>query len=177
MSFVASKNKKNILVGAASLLVGATAEAATDIGYTRDGVTLTKAGTFLEIIPDQVVNPVIIQKIGETYTITTNLLESTLDNLKLAWGEAGDVVAGKLSLGIEATNLVEKVLLFYGLAPKTTDTGDYGERKITFYKVVSMDYGAMVSNRASENVIPVTFRALYDETEKCVALVEDSGGS
>ena len=118
MSFVASKNKKNILVGAASLLVGATAEAATDIGYTRDGVTLTKAGTFLEVTPDQVVNPVIIQKTGETYTITTNLLESTLDNLKLAWGEAGDVVAKKLSLGIEATNLVEKVLLFYGLAPR-----------------------------------------------------------
>ena len=40
-----------------------------------------------------------------------------------------------------------------------------------------MDYGAMVSNRASENVIPITFRALYDETKKCVALVEDAEGT
>jgi len=177
MSFSASKNKKNILVGSASLLVGASALLATDIGYTRDGVTLTKAGTFLEVTPDQVVNPVIIQKTGETYTITTNLMESTLDNIKLAWGEHGTVASSSLSLGIEATSLEEKVLLFYGLAPKTTDAGTYGERKITFYKVVSMDYGAMTSNRAAENIIPVTFRALYDDDEACVALIEDSGGS
>ena len=177
MAFVAAKDKKNILVGSASLLVGATAILAADIGYTRDGVTLTKAGTFLEVTPDQVVNPVIIQKTGETYTITTNLLESTLDNIKLAWGESGTVTSSTLSLGIEATNLEEKVLIFYGQSPKTTAVGTYGERKITFYSVVSMDYGAMASNRASENIIPVTFRAMYDEDESCVALVEDSGGT
>ena len=177
MAFTSSKAKKNILVGAASLLVGESAILAADIGYTRDGVTLTKAGTFLEVTPDQVVNPVIIQKTGETYTITTNLMESTLDNIKLAWGESGDVSGDMLSLGIEATNLTEKVLIFYGQSPKTTDTGTYGERKITFYSVVSMDYGAMASNRASENIIPVTFRALYSEDESCVALIEDSGGT
>lgn len=175
MSFTPAKDKDNVLVGAASLLMGATAGAALDIGYTRDGVSINKSGEFLEVQPDQTPNPILTQKTAETYTIVTNLLEITLDNIKKAWGESATVedAGTKLSLGVTAEELTEWVLLFYGISPKNA-AGQYGERKITFYRVVTMEYGEIAHTRGAESVIPVTFRALYSETESCIGLIEDT---
>jgi hypothetical protein len=173
MGFAEAKEPKNILVGAASLLMGPKGGSVTDVGYTRDGVTIAKAGDFLDVQPDQSAQPVLTMKTGETYTITTNLLEGSLDSLKLAWGEKSAIVSNKLSLGVEAKELEEYKLEFYGICPKNVD-GVYGERKITFHRCVVRDYGEVAHTRDAETVIPITISALYDEVEGCVAVVEDT---
>ena len=174
MSFVSAKDKDNILIGAGSILVG-TSGAETDIGYTRGGVRLVKSGEFLEVQPDQTENPVIVQKSGETYQITTELLEVSLANIKLAWGESASVedTGTTLSLGVSSEELDENVLIFYGLSPKNA-AGQYGERKVTFHRVVTMEFGEIATQRGEESVIPVTFRALYDDDNSCVGVIEDT---
>jgi hypothetical protein len=163
-------NKDNILIGSGTLVIGDR-----DLGYTRGGVTLAKSGDFLEVTPDQVTYPIITQKTTESYQISTELLEITLDNIKLAWGESADVESESLVLGAPTVDVSEFQLVFNGIAPKTG--GEYGERTITFHRVVAMEYGDIGHTRDGESVIPVTFTALYDETEECIGEIEDSVSS
>ncbi len=159
---------KNILIGAGTLVIGDT-----DVGYTRGGITISKDGDFLNVEPDQVLYPVITQKTTESYQVSTELLEVTLANLKLAWGESAAIGGGpSLSLGAPEVDVSEYTLVFNGRAPKGA-SGNYGDRTVTFHRVVTMDYGDIEHTRDGETVIPVTFTALYDVSEGEVGNIED----
>ena len=160
-------SKNNILIGAGTLVVDTN-----DVGYTRGGVTISKDGDFLDVHPDQVTYSVLTQKTSESYQISTELLEITLANLKLAWGEAASVIGDSLVLGSSDVDVQEHVVVFNGRAPKGA-SGNYGDRTATFYRVVSMDYGDVAHTRDGESVIPVTFTALYDETAEAIGKIED----
>ncbi len=162
-----SADKKNILIGAGTLVVDDT-----DVGYTRGGITIAKDGEFLDVHPDQVTYPILTQKTSESYQVSTELLEVTLENLKLAWGEAGEINGTTLSLGSSEVDVTEHKVVFNGRAPKGA-SGNYGDRTVTFHRVVTMDYGDVEHQRDGESVIPVTFTALYDEDEGEIGEIED----
>ena len=164
-----AQDKKNILIGAGTLVAGTD-----NLGYTRDGVTISKSGEFLDVHPDQVTYPILNQKTSETYQVSTNLLEITLENLKIAWGESAAVVGGNsLKLGTAEVDVTEHVLVFNGLAPKNL-AGKYGDRTVTFHRASAMEYGEMAMTRDGETIIPVTFTCLYDAEEECVGQIVDA---
>ncbi len=166
-------NKNNILIGGATLVVDEA-----HLGYTRGGVTLAKDGDFLEVTPDQRTYPVITQKTTESYQVSTELLEATLANIKLAWGEGADVEGAgtTLKLGTADVDVSEHELVFNGVSPKN-EAGAYGDRTITFHRAVAMEYGDMAHQRDEETVVPVTFTCLFSEEETEVGNIEDAAAS
>ncbi len=154
-------NNKNVLIGAGTLWVNGA-----NMGWTKDGVEIEHTGEFYFVEVDQEPSPVKGAQIGEGYKIKTNLVELTLENLKIAWGIDNEIddtgTAGRriLKFGGASTDLVEKELVVKGKAPGTDR-----ERTITFYKVISVDFGTMVMNKNAEAVTPVTFQALIDSSK------------
>ena len=72
----------NILVGSGTLTLDGDA-----LGFTRNGVTLNvDEESFMVRDIDQLVGPVTSVKTDETFTIATELVEATLENIKRGWG-------------------------------------------------------------------------------------------
>jgi hypothetical protein len=98
----------NIIAGAAELWRGdfgatepldtAVAAAITvpfiSLGGTDDGITLNVAHEWQNLRMDQVIDSPGKRKTGRVITVATNLVEGTLDNLKIALAEASAVTSG-----------------------------------------------------------------------------------
>lgn len=146
----------NILIGAGTLTIDQVG-----LGYTRGGVSFG-VDVDIHVVEDldQVVGGVKARKVNEVYTISTELVELSIENIKTAWGidSAIDLATQghkKLPFG-GSFNVPEHKLTFYGEAPNGK------KRTVTFHKVISVDYGEQSYVKDDESVIPVTFRALLD---------------
>lgn len=165
-------DKINILVGAATIYVDDA-----NLGWTSGGVTLEHSSEFYNVEVDQDQYPVKSFRTKEGFKIKTNLSENTLENLKIAWGITSAIdtttTAGKrrLVLGGSDAEATEHTLDVYGNAPGFP--GGTRQRKIHFYRVVSIEFGNLVIEKNKEQVIPVTFEALLDSTYDAVGYVED----
>jgi len=159
--------KTNVLSNAATLLIGAKGGAASDVGYTRGGVSITKSYDTRAIEADQTRFPLYNQVTAEGYEINFRLLEITADNLKDGWGESATVATGALSLGVESENPDEKLIQIYALNKASKYV------MFTFYDCVLASTGALNYSRDEEALIEATFTALYDDTELCCGLFEE----
>jgi len=160
----------NILIGAGTVLINDET-----LGWTRDGVSINHSAIFNQVFVDQELSPLKTTKVSERYTISTNLAEITLENIKKAWGMRQEIVGvtsdfvdyggqqtkNRLYFGGDPVNsdLEEYTLDFWGKAP-----GSNTNRRIHFYKAVSIDYGSMPTQKGGETVLPVTFEALADSS-------------
>jgi len=149
----------NIIVGAGELEVDGV-----NVGFTNDGVTFSYERTTLEVAPDQVVCAVKYKRTGEVLTITTNLLEATLSNLKLVWDVSGTVESGsgtsELKFGCESPcEQPEHSLWFSGPGPNCKT------RYIEIYKAFSVEAGEHSYKKDDMTVIPVVFKAVADMTK------------
>jgi len=148
---------KNILVGAGILKVDGV-----EVGFTEDGVTITYAREYLDIEADQSINILGKRKIKEDITITTNLLEATLENLKMVLDIPQDVVEGdgvkSLSFGGDK-RVTEHTLEFIGNAPNGKT------RRLVIWKAVSIETGEHAYKKGDKTLIPVTFQAIADMTK------------
>jgi len=160
----------NILVGSGTLTLDGDA-----LGFTRNGVTLNvDEEAFMVRDIDQLVGPVTSVKTDETFTIATELVEATLENIKRGWGVNTAIdtgTAGKkiLRMGGDKT-MPQHQIVFSGIAPNGK------QRQVTFFKVVSVDYGEVVAAKGDETVVPVTFQALLDCTKPVgeqIGLIDD----
>ncbi len=151
-------NKTNVLVGSATLFLDGN-----NVGYTTGGVQIEHQAEFYDVEADQSANPIKTFRVKETFKIKTNLLESTLENLKAAGGFDNSIdqsVPGVRTLGFGGGGVVapvEHTLDVYGNAPGTNR-----QRKIHFYKVVAVEFGTMTIEKNKEQSIPVTFQAYVD---------------
>ena len=99
----------NIIAGAATLWAGALGalepldtdvnapfddEVWRDCGGTDDGVTTTVSHEWFQARMDQVIDVPESRKTARTITVATNLVEGTLENLKLALAESSEIVSG-----------------------------------------------------------------------------------
>ena len=167
----------NVLVGAGNLYYGAAADAnnaMSDLGFTRDGVTIERASNFVNISVDQAMAPIRIFASEETYAVRTNLAEATLKNIKLAWGLWGAFASSELS-DASGNNFKGKILHFGGPDMQTTPSefsvmfkgmapGTSKKRLVRLHKCVAIDFGALTHTKNGETVIPTRFFCLEDTT-------------
>lgn len=173
-------NSANILIGAGNIYFGAKTDGNTgmsDLGYTRDGVTIERGGSFYDVEVDQELSPVLTHLVGERFVVRTNLAEVTLNNMRLAWHFSDAVTASDFSDTVsDASASYQKVgksvqfggpdvtqdldewsILFRGKAPGTSKV-----RHIRFHRCISAEFGAVSHTKAGESVIPVSFVCLAD---------------
>lgn len=175
----------NLVLGAATLYVGnfgaveptdaIVAPASpvwTDLGGTTDGVTITIAPEYTELVVDQVIDRVGSRLTSRSITISTNLAEATLENLKIALsGGTITAAAGKKTFDLAIANNGEpayQALLIDGIAP------DGKKRRIIVRKALSTDSVEFAYSKDGQTVYSVTFTAHFvDNVKAPVSIVDE----
>jgi len=154
-------NIGNIIIGAGELEVDGV-----NVGFTREGVKFSYERTILEVEVDQDTSPVKHKRTASAMIVSTNLLEATLNNIKIVWGISGTTTSlgdgtTELKFGSESSceGETEHELWFSGPGP------DCKTRYVEIYKAYSMEAGEHTYTKAGEVVIPVVFKVLSDRTK------------
>lgn len=171
---------KNIIIGAAQFFVATTADEITDapalpagataptltgwrdVGYTTEGVEISYEPDYGDVEVDQILDSAVIFKQSMRVTVNTTLMEATLENLLVVWGQQEDsLAAGVLTInGGELGDFpVERSLLFRGPAPRDTAT----QRWYHIYRAIQTESSAHALRRAESTMLPASFRCLPDD--------------
>ncbi|MCG3197086.1 MAG: hypothetical protein GHCLOJNM_01570 [bacterium] len=155
--------KANVCVGLATLKIAAAGSAATDVGYTDDGVEMEYAADFEDVRVDQ--ESLALDKVitAEKVTVKCNLAEATLANLRLAI--AGMEASGD-GIGAGVTKYVTVVIL--GKAPSGAT------RTITIQKGVCVGPVGLSYKKGQKNLIPFAFEALVPDSGEAVTIADGS---
>jgi hypothetical protein len=200
--------KKNIIVGAASLYIGPSWDGNgsspapafpvadedsyrpvvaadsdwRDIGYTTDGLTVGNDPSFTDVQVDQLLDAAKIFKDSMGFSVSTTLVEATLLNLLIVWGQSdGSLTSSGLTktLDIEGGGLgdapLERGLIAVGNAPEKVGTNDYGERSYHVYRVLSVEGAEHSLSRSEATGFPVSFRALPADNTRYGTIVDRMG--
>jgi len=197
-------NSRNIIIGAARVFLGAagtTKPAAvagtryrttmlasglwTEVGFTTDGFEVSADPTYTDVEVDQQMDAAKIFKSGMSVSVSTTMVEATLDNLLMAWGQLAATVSSvgvnERELSFEGGQLgdapLERGLIAIGNAPETATQGVYGERVYHLYRVLSVESTSVALSRTDPTGIPITFRALPDDTTSRYGTVRDRTGT
>lgn len=149
------------------------------VGLTTEGVEVEYSPEFKDVEVDQLLDAAEIYKTKQTMTVTTTLVEATLEHLLFVWGlgndqlkETGDTpFAGGTALGTDDVELgiyegalgetpVERALAFVGPGPRKP--GKKTERVYHLRRVLQTEASSHGLKRAEETVFPVSFRCLPD---------------
>jgi hypothetical protein len=166
-------NSANILVGARDLQVDGA-----NVGALDGGVTVTYEPTHIEHAVDQRLGVQRVDKVAERMTISANLKEATLENLRIAWGQPSSALssAGSLStLHVGGSDAVtERTLVLTGKAPGTDRT-----RTITCHKAVAIETSAHSYTKDGATIYPATFVLVEDPSRgagfKYMTIEDDEG--
>jgi hypothetical protein len=144
------------------------------VGFTSDGVEFSYEPDFGEVEVDQLLDAAKMFKQGMTASVNTTLAEATLDNLVLAWGQAGTTLAaapapdatGGQELGIAAGALldepVERSLVFVGPAPRAASTNKKRERVYHVRRALNVEASSHSLAKTDATMGPVSLRLLPD---------------
>lgn len=184
-------NARNIIVGAAALYLSAVEGGGTALpaapaagtsfasalegsadwrhaGYTSEGLELAYEPDWTDIEVDQLLDSAKIFKTSMRATINTTIVEATLENLLIAWGQTATTLtsgASDSTLGIAAGALgddpVERSLAAVGPAPRSAG-GARRERLYYARRVLSVDSVSVAIRRDESTMFPVSFRLLPD---------------
>ena len=164
----------NIIIGAGNLYISSTStllEIITNstnpplnnyhVGATMDGVSVEYAPDYIDITVDQLKDAAKIFDDGYKLTVSTNLAEATLDNLKVAWNMLDSNVTTTsntktLSLPIKGDTPTERKLLVIGKSPVGL------ERRYFARRAISIDASSHALKRSEATMFPVAFRLLPD---------------
>lgn len=183
---------KNIIVGAAELFVSpsgsgrtqdptfATGGSAatttgsdlkdaakfTNVGYTSEGVEISYEPDYGEVTVDQLLDAARLFKQGLRVSVRTSMVEGTLDNMNIAFGQASTALTSNGStLNIAAGALgdapAERTIVFVGQAPTS---GTAKERVYVARRVVQVETVAHSLRRTEATMFPVNFRCLPSDT-------------
>lgn len=140
-----------------------------DLGATSGGVTVEKKQTFVDIQVDQSTGVVVKAVKEETYTITTELAEATLNNLQIAFGLGSAPVVStspaNTTLDLEAQGgaAIEHTLTFVGPCPP--GTASYTTRTFSLNRAVNVTATKIEMARDKETLYQVAFQCLPDLTQ------------
>ncbi len=156
------------------------------VGLTTEGVDVEYSPEFKDVEVDQLLDAAEIYKTKQTMTVTTTLVEATLEHLLFVWGmsetqqlkTSGDVpfdggtalATDERELGIYEGALgespVERQLAFVGPGPK--QPGKKTERVYHLRRVLQVEASSHGLKRAEETVFPASFRCLPDPSASFV---------
>lgn len=151
----------------------------TSLGATEGGVELAYEPTYDDVMIDQWKDAARLHLTQQTFNFTTNLMESTLENLILAWGynSADALVAGAqtgtdgitntFNLGVLGEDPCEYqfAIVSKGVGGQPDCApGSKVERVYVARRVVSVQGSTLGLRRTEATTFPVTFRMLpYDQ--------------
>lgn len=133
----------------------------TDVGGTKDGVTLTINQEFTELEVDQVVDVVGRRLTKRDMQLKTNMAEVTLENLAFASNGAATITTGAGFKALEPANDTSatqpdyRALLFDGFAPGG------GNRRVIARRTLSTDNAEFAYSKGDQTVLSVTWSAHY----------------
>lgn len=170
-------NDANIIVGAANVFVGPPAPATpvrpvaptisapgaalpttwVHVGYTTEGVEVSYEPDYGDVEVDQLLDSAKIFKQGMRVTANTTFSEATLENLLIAWGQAGGVTSGAIDIlaGRLGDSPIERQLYFAGPRP-----GGGGERQYHLWRAIQTESTSHALRRAEATTLPASFRCL-----------------
>lgn len=155
----------NILVGEATLSIGATEGSAADVGATQDGASIAWEPDMVDIEVDQFGDAARVVQSKVRVTLKTNLAEATLENLRIAWGYASSniVTASEktFSFGLHSVYPEEHFIQLVGNAPGSTATTTY-TRTYKCRRCIQYAASEHMLKRAENTAFPVEFRLLPD---------------
>lgn len=154
-------------------------------GYTTDGMEFATDPTYDEIGVDQSMDAVRLFKSAMTASVNTTLAEATLENLVVAWGQnnstASALGANESEMVLEAGNLgdspVERGFIAVGNASEVSGLNKFGQRVYHLYRVLSVEGSTHSLSRTDPTTVPVTFRALPDDTTGRYGTIRDRFGA
>lgn len=135
----------------------------TDVGATKDGVTLNVSLEYAELEVDQIVDTPERRLTKRDFQVATNLAEPTLENLALVLN-GGTVTSSAAYKTYDpaddnaATQPTYKALLFRGYAPRTAASATM-RRNVIARKVLSVEAVEAPYKKDDQTVFPVTFAA------------------
>lgn len=140
-----------------------------DIGGTYDGVAISTEGEFFDLNVDQVSAIVKKNLITRKCTITLNIAELSLANLRKALGQASANLSGS-TLYLTDDEQGEITL---GLVLPTPDAG--GDRTYYFLRVYCTGSGEHSYKKGDQTFVAVVFEALPDtDNSNRIAYVVDA---
>jgi len=165
---MASSN--NIVQGGATVVMG-VGTAATDLGYIKDGLTITPTVDLYLVgeAVEQLTLPVKAYRVSETIEMAFTIIEPTLANIKTAWDIAaatGGTGPITLDIGENQFTPQENILTFTGLVPGATQY----VRSITAPVAVVNSPGEMNIGKAEETSLATGVVCLYDDISSNYAL-------
>lgn len=124
----------------------------TDLGGTKEGVTLNIEQTFADLTVDQIVDVVARRRTGRTMSIATSLAEPTLENIARAISNTAPVTnVLELDDGLAAFSPAYGAYAFDGIAP-----GGF-RRRVILRKTLATGNLAMAYTKDGQTVVPTTF--------------------
>jgi hypothetical protein len=192
-------------------LFGATQSARTgllssasynELGFTSTGLEISYEPVYGEVMVDQLLDAARLFKQTLKVMLKTELVEATLENLTLSWGQMDSYYVNASGSAISNVNTlatgtpvnaetgatlnmaagalgdapVERTLIAVGNAPSTikgtATTKRNKERVYVARRVVSIDTTAHGLKRDSATVFPVNFRCLPDDSNASYAGAE-----
>lgn len=155
------------------------------VGLTTEGVDVEYSPEFKDVEVDQLLDAAEIYKTKQTVTVTTTLVEASLEHLLFVWGMSeaqiktgtgfggATLPVGDKELGIYEGALgespVERQLAFVGPGDRSTATaGKRVERVYHLRRVLQVEASSHGLKRAEETVFPASFRCLPDPSASFV---------
>jgi len=137
----------------------------TDVGYTKDGVTLEYTADETDIEVEEETFPIDRVITKQTIAVTCNMSESSLANIANAM--AGSVLSGNiLTLGDGVNKKMS--LRITGVSP------DGYIREIIMPLVTATGAVGMSYRKGEETIVPVTFQALKPSAGKVCTIVDNA---
>lgn len=145
----------NIVQGSAELWVDGV-----NMGFTYESVKQTLEREYTDIIVEQVKGPISSVLVMENSNITTVLSEITLNNVRMAWDQAGSSLIGGtfLSIGTEGGANFHTLTI---VAPANPKSG-YLYKNYHIFKALSYANVESDHARGAQSKIPVTFKCFKD---------------
>ena len=173
-----------------------------EVGFTSTGLEISYEPVYGEVMVDQLLDAARLFKQTLKVMLKTELVEATLENLTLSWGQmdsyyvnnTGSTIANvstlatgtpvsaetgatlNLAAGALGDAPVERTLIAVGNAPATikgaATTKRNKERVYVARRVVSIDTTAHGLKRDNATVFPVNFRCLPDDSSASYAGAE-----
>lgn len=183
-AFVGGTKYRTTLAGADGSTSTGVATLVTNwrnVGYTQEGLEVSYEPDYADVQVDQLLDAAKIFKQGMTVSIRTTFAEATLDNLLIAWGQLDTTVSSvgpfEREIALEAGSLgaapVERGLIAIGNSPEHAADNNYGERVYHAFRVLSVESSAHSLSRNDPTVVPVSFRALPDDTTSRYGSIRD----
>jgi len=160
----------NVLVGVADIFIGvAGAAAATDIGYTEDGVTLEYGVDVADIEVEEETFPINRVITKETLTVTCNCAESSIANIGYAIagadGAVTPVIIGKVAGG--------GVLRTCSLKLVGTNPAGFARTVVIAYAHPTGTVG-MSYKKGEKTIVPMSFVAYKGDIAVDVCTITDA---